>query len=368
MSTTPNMNLTLPVVSQTTGPLWASQINSDLSVIDSHNHAPGAGALIPSAALNINADVGFGAYNAVGLTSTQYVNQIQPTAACAVYAFNGDLYYNDASAVSVQITSGGSVVGSPGNWTGLAPPAEAAFNVGTGTFSFKTNATTFGWLQAASLALQATTTSNPIGVIASPSTAAYNLTLPTVAAPQVGSLLSSSNTGTMSWVTGNSTMTVTSSTIGISNGGVGTTQLADASVTQAKMALKSASYVARTTTLNVSGPASTIVMQLSSQNFVAGRPVYVSVTGLKQDVTVPDPVYCVASGSVQMYLLVTSPASVTTHFSNVFLIPSVNTLPSISGLYDVQTAGLHTIALICYIASGGSSLQIDNVALEAFQL
>lgn len=380
MATTPNMNLTLPTVSQTPGPTWANQINADLSVIDSHNHVPGAGAQIPSAALNINADVGFGTYSAVGLGSTQYVNQLAASAACAVYAFGGDLYYNNASAVPVQITSGGSIIGASGNWTNLVAPAEAAFNVGTGTFSFKTNSLTFGRLQAASFALQATTTANPIGIIASPSTAAYNLTLPTVAAPQVGSLLSSSNTGTMSWVTGNSTMLITSSSISVANGGITDAQIAtsavqtakinDKAVTQVKMEDKSPSisgpisYTVTGSTSFVSIPNGTLAISA-----IAGRPVFVwlqsqdNVTGnlnSSNDPNGSDIRVWVVPPSGSSYYINQTTLGTDSGYSPSYV--SCMFVPSVTGIYNLFLQGKNNSAFM------GTQLAISNVYLKAFQL
>lgn len=368
MAITPNMNLTLPTVSQTTGPSWANQINTDLTVIDGHNHGPGSGVPIPSSGLNINDDVGFGTHSAVGLTSTQYVNQIAPTAGCAVYALNGELYYNDSSAYPIQITSNGSVVGPPGQWTNLAPPAVAGYGVGTGTFYFQSNALTFGTLQSAALTLISTTSSQPVSVTVSPSTATYTLTLPTVAPAQVGSLLSSSNTGSMSWVTAGATMSITSSTINVANNGITSTQISNNAITQTKLESKSAAYSALTNALTVNGPASTVVKQLATQNYVAGRPVYICLTGLFNDGSTPSAVSCSAVGSVYLYLLVTQPNSVNTHFSFTPLTTYSTALPTVCGMFNVAVTGSHTISLICYIPSSGSSLVINNVAIQAFQL
>ena len=56
MATT-NMNLTLPTVSITVGPEWATLLNAALTDIDAHDHTSGKGVKITPAGLNINADL-----------------------------------------------------------------------------------------------------------------------------------------------------------------------------------------------------------------------------------------------------------------------------------------------------------------------
>lgn len=381
MATTPNMNLTLPIVSQTTGPTWANQINADLSVIDGHNHVPGSGAQIPSAALNINANVDFATNSAIGLNSTQYINQNAIASACALYAYQGELYYNDSSSVPVQITSNGSVVGPQGQWTNLAPPAEAAFNIGTGTFSFKSNSTTFGRLQAAILTLQATSTSNPISVIAPSATAAYNLTLPTTAAPQTGSLLSSDSSGTMSWVVGDATVSVTSSTIGVAPLGITAAQLAsnavetlkikNNAVTQIKMENKSTSG---TTADGVNvGPTNTVVFSSFTANFIAGRPVLIALDCLQGTGTAPAPVPAassiVATGNPSMYIAVTHPNGTTQTQMGHFILGSGYTSPSsVQAIFNVVSSGTHTIQLASYCGTVFDGIVLSNGFFKAFQL
>jgi hypothetical protein len=374
------MNLTLPTVSQTTGPSWASQINTAFSTIDSHNHASGNGVSIPSAGLNINADVGFGTHSAVGLGSTQYVNQLAPTAACAIYAFGGELYYNNASAVPIQITSSGSVVGPPGQWTNLAPPAIAGYNVGTGTFSFQSDALTFGTLQGASLKLQANTSSQPIMLTASAATASYVLTLPVVAPPQVGSLLASSNTGSMSWVTAGTSISITSSSISVTNGSIGANQLAasavettkinNKAVTQEKMEDKSPSISGL---INYTVNQQTNFFQIPNGslqvNAISGRPVFVwlqsqdNATGNLNSVNDPN-------GS-DIRVSVVPPVGATYYINQTTLGTDSGYSPSVvSCMFVPSTTGIHYLYLQGKNNSGfmTSQLAIANVYLKAFQL
>ena len=45
-STTTNMALVLPTPGERLGPTWASDLNTALTTIDSHNHSPGKGSQI----------------------------------------------------------------------------------------------------------------------------------------------------------------------------------------------------------------------------------------------------------------------------------------------------------------------------------
>ncbi len=110
------MNLTLPTVSVTIGPLWSSMLNTALTTIELHDHTSGKGARITPAAMNINADLSL---NQFALTDAEYVELVDQASAPAgprlIWTDNGDLYWNNGSAVPVQITSGGSVITTPAN-------------------------------------------------------------------------------------------------------------------------------------------------------------------------------------------------------------------------------------------------------------
>jgi hypothetical protein len=44
---TANMNLSLPTVSVTIGPTWATQLNTALETVDVHDHTSGKGVQVP---------------------------------------------------------------------------------------------------------------------------------------------------------------------------------------------------------------------------------------------------------------------------------------------------------------------------------
>jgi len=117
-TTTTNLSLVLPTPSVRLGPVWAQDIVDAFNVIDNHDHTSGKGVKIPSAGLNINADLDFQDNRAVAIQAVQFeaVGSALSGAsnALSLSVFSGDLYYTNSSGTSVQLTSGGSISASPG--------------------------------------------------------------------------------------------------------------------------------------------------------------------------------------------------------------------------------------------------------------
>lgn len=108
--TTPNMTLVLPSVLVRSGPLYASDLNTAMEGVDAHTHEPGKGVRVPSAGLNINADLPFGGFNATSLRTARFNDQASLPAnandlACT-FSYGGNLYWRNAAGDYVQITSG----------------------------------------------------------------------------------------------------------------------------------------------------------------------------------------------------------------------------------------------------------------------
>lgn len=112
------LGLNLPTVSVTVGPDWANEVNAAFEVIDSHDHTSNKGARVPSAGLNINAELDFQSNPISNLSQLKLIsNDSTLTGASnanSMAVTNGDLYYTNSSGTAVQITSGGSVVTSAG--------------------------------------------------------------------------------------------------------------------------------------------------------------------------------------------------------------------------------------------------------------
>ena len=124
------LGLDLPTVSVTVGPDWANAVNAAFEVVDSHDHTSNKGARIPTAGLNINADLDFNSNAASNLTQIKLISNNGTLTGAAnansTYVANGNLYYTNASGTAVQITDGGSVVTSAGALQTVERQAVAA--------------------------------------------------------------------------------------------------------------------------------------------------------------------------------------------------------------------------------------------------
>lgn len=139
--TTPNMQLSLPIPSVTLGPVWAEELNIALELIDLHDHTSNKGVKVPTAGLNINADLSFAGNAALSLKHVGISSDsIDPVIPGAIYVKNGDLYFTSSTVTAVQLTDGTSIKGVTGNISGLGDGgSSAAFNDFTEDFTFKFN-------------------------------------------------------------------------------------------------------------------------------------------------------------------------------------------------------------------------------------
>ncbi len=113
MATTQYMSLNLPIVSVTVGPTYATQQNTAMDVIDAHDHTTGKGVQVPTAGLNINANLQFNSFAAIELSYLGLETQVSaPSTILTVYVKGGDLYYKNSSGTEVQVTNGSSVASS----------------------------------------------------------------------------------------------------------------------------------------------------------------------------------------------------------------------------------------------------------------
>lgn len=198
----PNMNLPVPVVGSETGPDWANDINSCMGAIDSHDHTPGKGVPISSAAININADLSMNGSALTAVKDVAFTPQASISTTESIYVVAPDLFYNDGNGNSVRITQNGAVTGASGTITGLpSGSASASYQSGTGTFQFQSATSTPANGSFASLTI-APQTASPNGItIKSPNplSASYNFTLPT-SVPAFTSLLTMSTSGSLATV------------------------------------------------------------------------------------------------------------------------------------------------------------------------
>jgi hypothetical protein len=279
-TTTALMGLVLPVPGPggQAGPLWAQNINDAFTALDSHDHTTGKGAQIPTAALNINADVAFGNFNISLPRAVRYTNQSATLVTAndknQVYVVNGDLYYNNASGTPIKLTSGSglnaaSIGGIGGDYA--TSTASEFYTSAIKTFTLTQSSGVPAKLSAGDVSISETVASSNAITLKSPTSlgAAYSLTLPT-ALPASKKIMTVSNTGALAadYDTDNSTLEVNSNAL----------RIKDQGVTQAKMAPKTAvSYSPITSTITIASPA--VVTTGSSHGLSVNDPVVFQTTG-----------------------------------------------------------------------------------------
>lgn len=136
MSTTPNMNLTLPVVGTTPEEEWAEILNEALEDVDAHSHVAGEGVPITPAAININDDLQLNSFSLTEVESVLLNDRTTDITSRGLYAKDGNLFYYNTDGDAVQITNGDTIAGTSGSITGLSSPAGAAFSSLTDAFSW----------------------------------------------------------------------------------------------------------------------------------------------------------------------------------------------------------------------------------------
>lgn len=185
---TPNMSLVLPGVGTQSGPQYATDVNNSLSIIDTHDHTPGNGVLIPTAGINIDNTLSFNTFGASDLQRLSLDAQVSPlsgvTYPTSLYASGVDLYFNDGSGNQIQITSSGQVNTATGNITGLSAPAAASYISGSQKFLWQANSGTNlpATMEGASVVVREQVAAGNGVTISAPTGLAANYTLTLAAA------------------------------------------------------------------------------------------------------------------------------------------------------------------------------------------
>lgn len=227
MTTTPNMNLVVPGVGSTVGPDYATNINDDLSRIDQHDHSAGNGVQITPDGLNINDDLAINSHNLNSVRAMRVDSQNSALVLAAdircIYSVSGDLYYNNSSGTAVQITSGGSIVGTAGSITGLpSGTAGVAYSSGSTKYIFTSATNTSALLDAGSIIMRNSSASSYGLTLAPPAAMASDrtLTLPSLPASTKMMVMTSGGTMSASYDTDNSTIEVSSNNLQLKDGGI----------------------------------------------------------------------------------------------------------------------------------------------------
>lgn len=185
MGTSPNMGLSVLIPGTTTGPGWATSLEADKLLIDSHTHVSGQGLQVPSAGININAALPFGNNPGTGISYVGLQSQTTQSGvlASAIQQQSGDLYWYNASKIPVQITSGNTInVSAFGGITNLAGTTGALTYSAALQLFIATSATNLsaGW-DGADITVRPRNVASAAGVkIQAPTTlgSSYTTTLP----------------------------------------------------------------------------------------------------------------------------------------------------------------------------------------------
>jgi hypothetical protein len=378
-TTTPYMDLVLPIPTEELGPAWATELNAALTLVDSHDHTPGQGVPIPVSAILFNQDFSNNNFNIANLRSTRYTNNGSPLGTPSdvteLYVAGGNLYYNNQLGQQVQITAGASLnAGSIGGIGGDYVTANALvyFTSLSDSYSFTSSGNLFANMFSGALKIFPTGT-NSFGIgIAAPGglSANYNLTLPS-SLPTSPSFLAVNNAGTvLQWTPDNSTIEVSGTTV----------QVKDQGITQAKKAI-------RATGQTVGAGGFAISPTSGAQNFsytagfqtisnltvtitTLGNPV---IVGLVCDQTVTQPytgVYVgTGTGSGQNWAVDIINTTTSTHNIYEYQGAVSNTTNIAVMTQDFAPAGINTYRVdINPLINETNQITVQNYRLVAYEL
>jgi len=133
--------LAKPAVGTTTGPQWATDLNTSIDAVDGHDHSTNKGIRITPAAVNINADLEFNDNSATELKNVIFSTVTAATTSYSVYQASGNLYWRNGAGTAVQITTGSAVNAGAGSISGMTgTDAGVTYADGSKTFNFFTDA------------------------------------------------------------------------------------------------------------------------------------------------------------------------------------------------------------------------------------
>jgi hypothetical protein len=127
-TTTANMGLTVPTLNGDPG-VWDTGINATINLLDLHDHTSGKGVKVPSAGINVNADLTFAGYSLTNLRAAVFTAQASFATAKSLYVKDatGDIYYRDGASNEVRLTASGALnIATTGGITGDYIAAGAA--------------------------------------------------------------------------------------------------------------------------------------------------------------------------------------------------------------------------------------------------
>lgn len=186
--TLPNTGITLPALGSDSG-TWDDENNACWQDYDAHDHTAGNGARIPTAGININADLSFGGFAGVHLgqiSFDQIATLVTGATSLFVDAADHELYWRTAGGANVKLTAGASINTSlVGGILGDYTAVGAKFSYDDANKRYTAQDESSDWARIASADLQiyqqGTAESVFVGLSAPTALAAsYNLMLPLV--------------------------------------------------------------------------------------------------------------------------------------------------------------------------------------------
>lgn len=282
MPTTPNMNLILPVPTETPGPTYATQQNTAMDVIDAHDHTAGNGVLIPTAGIGVDADFPFNSFDATDVRSVRFDDHDsalgESTDLGCTYVAGGNLFFNDSSGTQIQLTAGGalnaaSIGGIGGDYS--TSTASVFYQSIDETFYFTSDTNTPADMNAGSVSVREPAVStNAIKIKSATSLASsYDLTLPATV-PASTKVLSMSSTGVLA--TGVASAVVTDD---LAAQAVTAAKIANNTITSAQIANATLTTTQLSATAGILGTQIATDAQLQGLRVLAGGvPVIVGIT------------------------------------------------------------------------------------------
>jgi len=288
------MNLNPPEVSVTTGPSWATDINTILTdQVATHNHTDGQGNLITPAAMNINADVPMADNNLTQVRTVRFADQAAEVTEAddlsALYTANGELYYKDDLGQNVQITDNGSIANTSNGGINGLPSGTATAGYVNGTFTWRSSGVRYAGMANGPVEIFpdsdspsfSATINAPTGL-----TASYDAYLPT-ALPSAKSFMSIDAAGQMKadiptalGITSAMLAANAVTTVKITDSNVTTSKISASAVTTEKIADGAVTSAKRATlTKSQSGAISYVHPQNNAYELIADSTIYVTGSG-----------------------------------------------------------------------------------------
>lgn len=392
----PNMNLVIPTVGQEPGPTWATDLNTSLTIVDSHNHAAGSGVPITPDGLNINTDLTLQSNFLTNAAGVVFIPQLTSPDINTIYESGVDLFYVDGDGNNIQITANGGIAGSPGSIANLVSPASASYVSGSSTFVWQSDTSIAANMDFGAAIMRNLSPNSTFAVTLQPQanlSSNYALTLPALPASQKFMTLDASGAMSAPYTVDGSTIAIDANVIQVPDGGINTAELADnavttikitdANVTTAKLA-DGAVTPAKTAALGQQISSSSGGFSTTSTSFVnvtslsvtittTGRPVFVGIiadsNGSAAKLGASD---TSAEEASALFRILRGATEIGRHQLLINASTDADVIINVpASFYTIDlgaTAGAHTYVIQAAANSSGDTASVTNARLIAYEL